>query len=242
MERTDEQQIEHDIGKRRDDQIIERPLAVAESVHDALAHIVHDDGQDANEVIPEVCDRVRQNLRRGAHPAQERRRQPHAHHRQNHAADQAQHHVRMDGSGHAVIVTRAEIAGNGHTCTHGEAGKKADEQKDQRAGRTDSRQRLIPQKPADDQCVRRIVKLLEHLTEKYRHGKLYDQLPCASLCHIQRISAHSAPFPSRKKYRGYSAICNRISETSRKCKPVFSVCCPALTAKQLPPPHLPAGW
>jgi len=113
----------------------------------------------------------------------------------------------MDGSGHAVIVTRAEIAGNGHTCTHGEAGKKADEQKDQRAGRTDSRQRLIPQKPADDQCVRRIVKLLEHLTEKYRHGKLYDQLPCASLCHIQRISAHSASFPSRKKYRGYSAVC-----------------------------------
>jgi len=206
MERADKQQIEHNIGKGRNDQIIERPLAVTEGVHDALAHIVHDDGQDANEVIPEVCDRVRQDLRRGAHPAQERRRQPHAHHRQNHAADQAQHHVRMDGSGHAVIVTRAKIAGDGHACAHGQAGKEADEQEDQRAGRTDGRQRLISQKPADDQRVRRIVKLLEHLTEEYRHGKLYDQLPRASLCHIQRISAHSASFPSRKKYRVHSAV------------------------------------
>ena len=112
----------------------------------------------------------------------------------------------MDGSGHAVIVTRAKIAGDGHACAHGQAGKEADEQEDQRAGRTDGRQRLISQKPADDQRVRRIVKLLEHLTEEYRHGKLYDQLPRASLCHIQRISAHSASFPSRKKYRVHSAV------------------------------------
>ena len=109
MERTDEQQIEHDIGKRRDDQIIERPLAVAESVHDALAHIVHDDGQDANEVIPEVCDRVRQNLRRGAHPAQERRRQQNAHDGQHDAAEQTQHHVGMNGLGYVAIVARAEV-------------------------------------------------------------------------------------------------------------------------------------
>ena len=206
MERADKQQIEHDIGKGRNDQIIERPLAVAERVHDALAHIVHDDGQNADEVIPEIRDCIRQDLRCSAHPAQERRRQPHAHHRQNHAADQAQHHVRVDGLGYAVIVTRAKIAGDGHACTHGQAGKEADEQEDQRAGRTDGRQRLISQKPADDQRVRRIVKLLEHLTEEYRHGKLYDQLPRASLCHIQRISAHSASFPSRKKYRVHSAV------------------------------------
>ena len=206
MERADKQQIEHNIGKGRNDQIIERPLAVTEGVHDALAHIVHDDGQNANEVIPEIRDRIRQNLRCGAHPAQERRRQPHAHDRQDHAADQAQHHVRVDGLGYAVIVTRAKIAGDGHACTHGQAGKEADEQEDQRAGRTDGRQRLISQKPADDQRVRRIVKLLEHLTEEYRHGKLYDQLPRASLCHIQRISAHSASFPSRKKYRVHSAV------------------------------------
>ena len=128
----------------------------------------------------------------------------------------------MDGSGHAVIVSGAEIAGNGHACAHGQTGKEADEQEDQRARRTDGRQRLIPQKPADNQRVRRIVKLLEHLTEKNRYGKLNNQLPCASLRHIQRISAHSASIPSRKKYRVHSAIYNSIPEIKRKCKPVSS--------------------
>lgn len=176
-EAADEQQIEHDIGQRRDDEVIERPLAVAKRVHDARAHVVHDDGQHAEEIILEIRDRVRQDLRRGAHPAQERRRQQNAHDGQHDAAEQTQHHVGMNGLGYAAIVARAEVPRDRDACAHGKPRKEADEQEDERPGRTDGRQRLIAEKPTDDQRVRRIVKLLKDLTEEHGHGKLRDQLP-----------------------------------------------------------------
>ena len=47
----------------------------------------------------------------------------------------------------------------------------ADEQEDERPGRTDGRQRLISQKPADDQRVRRIVKLLKQVAGHQRKCK-----------------------------------------------------------------------
>ena len=72
----------------------------------------------------------------------------------------------------------------------------ADEQEDERPGRTDGRQRLIAEKPTDDQRVRRIVKLLKDLTEEHGHGKLRDQLPRTAFRHIQRTSAQGASFPS----------------------------------------------
>ena len=230
-EAADEQQIEHDIGQRRDDEVIERPLAVAKRVHDALAHVVHDDGQHAEEIILEIRDRVRQDLRRGAHPAQERRRQQNAHDGQHGAAEQTQHHVGMNGLGYAAIVARAEVPRDRDACAHGKPRKKADEQEDERPGRTDGRQRLIAEKPTDDQRVRRIVKLLKDLTEEHGHGKLRDQLPRTAFRHIQRTSAQGASFPSVQrqltrylsvKNTASTAVTFSIPEMRTKSKPLSS--------------------
>ena len=75
-------------------------------------------------------------------------------------------------------------------CAHGKAFKKADKQEYQRTGRTDRRQRLVPQKAADDKRVRRVIKLLKNLTEQNRQSKARYQLPWAALCHVSRCAFH----------------------------------------------------
>ena len=74
----------------------------------------------------------------------------------------------MDGTGNTVVVASAEIARNGDACAHGHAHKEADEQENQRSGRTDGRQRPVAEETADDQRIRRVVKLLEKCSHQYR--------------------------------------------------------------------------
>ena len=157
VENRNKQQIQHDIGQRGQNQIIKRPAAVAEGVHDALAGIVHHNGQNAGEIIPEIGDRFRQNLRVGPHPPQERRCQPDADDCQEYAREQAEGHVRMHGARDLLVISGPKEAGDGHARAHGHAFKEADQQKDQRPGRADRRERFISKEPADDQRVRRII-------------------------------------------------------------------------------------
>ena len=102
----------------------------------------------------------------------------------------------MHGARDLLVISGPKEAGDGHARAHGHAFKEADQQKDQRPGRADRRERLITKKPADDQRVRRIIKLLENLAQKHWDREFDDQPPRAALRHIQRISAHSASFPS----------------------------------------------
>ena len=137
----------------------------------------------------------------------------------------------MNGLGYVAIVARAEVPRDRDACAHGKPRKEADEQEDERPGRTDGRQRLIAEKPTDDQRVRRIVKLLKDLTEEHGHGKLRDQLPRTAFRHIQRTSAQGASFPSVQrqltrylsvKNTASTAVIFSIPEMRTKSKPVSS--------------------
>ena len=137
----------------------------------------------------------------------------------------------MNGLGYAAIVACAEVARDRDACAHGKPRKEADEQEDERPGRTDGRQRLIAEKPADDQRVRRIVKLLKDLTEEHGNGKLRDQLPRTAFRHIQRTSAQGASFPSVQrqltrylsvKNTASTAVIFSIPEIRTKSKPLSS--------------------
>lgn len=75
-------QVERDVDERRNDQIVQGPPAVAEGVKNARAHVVEHRCQHAEEVVAEVFDRLRHDLRVGVHPGQKRRREEYADERQ----------------------------------------------------------------------------------------------------------------------------------------------------------------
>ena len=190
VEYGDEQQVEHDVDQRRENQVVQRAAAVAQRVHDALAGVVHHDGENAEEVVAEIGDGLRQDVRVGAHPAKEGRRQRNAENGQDNAAENGQQDVRMDGAGDARIISGSKIAGDGDARAHRHAGKEADDQEDQRSGRADGGQRLVAKKTADDQCVRGVVKLLEHLTEQNGNGKRSNEPPRLAAGHVHGRTIH----------------------------------------------------
>ena len=201
MEASDEEQVEGDVDEGRENQVVERTAAVTKGVHDALAGVVEYDGQHACKIVAEIGDGLRQNLRVSPHPAQDRRREGDAADRQQNTAAHADEDVCMDGTGNTVVVASAEIARNGDACAHGHAHKEADEQENQRSGRTDGCQRPVAEETADDQRIRRVVKLLKYLAEQHRDSKRYDQPPRAAVRHVPGRTLHKTSFPSQRNYR-----------------------------------------
>ena len=197
----DEEQVERDVDEGREDQVVERTAAVAEGVHDALAGVVEHDGQHACKIVAEIGDGVRQNLRVGSHPAQDRRGKDNAEACQQNTAANADENIRVDGTGNAVVVAGAEIARNGDARAHGHAHKEADEQENQRPGGADGCQRLVAEEAADDQRICRIVKLLKNLAEQHGNCKRHDQPPWAAMRHLPGRTLHKASIPSQRNFR-----------------------------------------
>lgn len=108
-ERADEQQVERDVDERRNDQIVQGPPAVAEGVQNARAHVVEHRCQHAEEVVAEVFDRLRHDLRVGIHPDEERRREEYADDRQDRTGNNAERQIRVNGARDVFIVARAEV-------------------------------------------------------------------------------------------------------------------------------------
>ena len=179
-----EQQIEHHVRHGGDDEVDERALAVAQGVHDAGADVVEHHGERAQEVVAEVLDGLRQHLRVGVHPHEQRGRERHAQHGQNKAADEAHGEVRVYGAENALPVLRAEAVRDDDARAERRAVEEADEKEDERARGADCRQRIGAQELPHDDGVRRVVQLLEDLAEKYGHGELDDEQVGAALRHV----------------------------------------------------------
>ena len=109
VERADKEQVESDVDKRRNDEIVQGAAAVTKGVQNARAHVVEHRCQHAEEVVAEVFDRLRHDLRVGVHPDEKRRREEHTDERQQCAGHNAERQVRMDGARDVFIVARAEI-------------------------------------------------------------------------------------------------------------------------------------
>lgn len=124
VEHADEQQVEHDVGERGENEVIERAAAVAHGVHDAGADVIEHDGDDAEEVVAEILDGLGQDLGVGAHPDEEGGREQHAGHGEDHAGDDAEGEVGMYGAGDSVLVAGSEAMRNDDTCAQRGAVKK----------------------------------------------------------------------------------------------------------------------
>ena len=177
MEHTDKQQIERDVHKRRQDQVIQRVAAVSHGLQDANAEVIHDDGYGARKIHPEIVDGVRQHVRIRLHEAQQLRRERHAEHRQHDARRQAEGQRRMDGRLEFLVVLRAVVACDDDARADGDAVEKADEQEDQTAGGADGGIGVLIQEAADDKGVSCVVELLENVSEQDRQGKKQHAAP-----------------------------------------------------------------
>ena len=136
---------------------MQRPPAVAEGVQNARAHVVEHRCQHAEEVVAEVFDRLRHDLRVGVHPDQKRRREEYADERQQCARHDTERQVRVDGARDVFIVARAEVPRDRDACAHGKSRKEACEQHDERAGRADSGKGVRAEVFAHNERVRRAV-------------------------------------------------------------------------------------
>ena len=89
----------------------------------------------------------------------------------------------MDGTLEGFFFTGAEIPGDDHAGSHGNAVKKADQKEDQVSGGADCRQGIAAEKISHDKRIGHIVKLLEKVSEKEGNGKSDNAFPDRSLRH-----------------------------------------------------------
>ena len=129
---ADEQNVQRDIDRRGQQQIIKRSFAVSERVHDALAGVIKHDCQHAGKIIAEIGDSVRQNLGVGAHPAKDGRRQQNAEDGEENAAQKVHENICVDGALDPCVVACSKVARDGNARAEGQALKEAGHQENQR--------------------------------------------------------------------------------------------------------------
>ena len=152
-------------------------LAVAHCVEDTHKDIVHHSENGTAEIPAEIADGLGQDLRRGTHPSQNGGCQCNTGNRENYAGRNAERHIRMDGTAHGGIVPGAEITGNQHAGTHGQAVEESHECKNQALGSTDGCQRIFTEKIANNPGIEGVVKLLKQITQKNRQHEQQQFLP-----------------------------------------------------------------
>ncbi len=130
----DKEPIQEDVKERRYDQVVQRPAAVPEGIHNTAADVIHDQCQRAHEIVAKIGNGAGEHVGIGLHESEHIRGKDYAHDRQQNAAEHAEHDVGMDGAGDLVAVIGAEIAGYDDTRAHGRAVEEAHKQKDQGAG------------------------------------------------------------------------------------------------------------
>ena len=117
-EACNEEDVERNVQKRGEYQIVQGALAVTEGAHDASAGVVHYHGEAAEEEVAEVFDSLRQNIGVGFHPHEEGGGQENAHEGQHDAAQERKHDVRMYRTGNFIVVLCAEVLRHDDARTH----------------------------------------------------------------------------------------------------------------------------
>ena len=166
-----QQQVQHHIGHRGQDEVIQRPLAVTHRLENAHGTVIQHYEQNAPEVDAQIIHRISQHLLRGVHQPEQRRRKAHAHKGKQGAGHQTARHGGAHGALHLVLVPGAERPGDDYTHAAVDTAHEAHQQKNQRAGGGDRRQGVFPHEIAHHQGVHHIIELLEHLAQKQGQGE-----------------------------------------------------------------------
>ena len=183
---ADQDQIQKDVDDGGDHEVDQRMTAVPYGLQYPDKKVVHHEGQRSGKIDPKICNGAGQNFSRSPHKYQDLRRGKDADEGQQQTADQTEGRGSMDGQPELFHIPRAEMFGNDNPGPDGDSIEKADHQKNQAAGRTDCGKSGISDKIADDQRIRRIIKLLKKISPKKGKRKCNNTFPDRTLCHKRK--------------------------------------------------------
>ena len=173
-----EQDIEHYIAQTAENQHIQRAARIADRAENARADVVNQHENYADKVNAHVCRRAADHVLRRVHHAKPERREQIAQHGKRYAAQQRHGDGRMYAARDAVWVVRAVMLRDDYGRAAGKADEEADQQVDQRAcGTAHGGKRFLAHKVAHDDCVGRVVQLLEERPQHDGKEKLQQLLP-----------------------------------------------------------------
>ena len=187
-ERRHEQQIKHHIEERRDQQEIQRRPAVAQRAQKRRRNVIPKLEHQPRGIDAEVQNRLRQQRLRRAEEAAQQKLRAQKPDRAHHKSHRQHQHDRCRGIPAQLFgPPGAKILRDENARANGEAQRQRRKQDRQRRARADSRERLLPLKIADDNGIRRIIELLQQVSQHDRQRKLQNKLPGRApgqvLCH-----------------------------------------------------------
>ena len=202
IQHTDQKIIQRHIEHRREDQVVQRRLAVADGAQYAHTEVIHNDRDRAEEVEAEILHGVSKVALLRLHQAQQQRRGQNADDREQQTREQAERNGRMDRRVELFFVLRAVIARDDNARAHGDTGEKADKQKHEAARGGHGGIFGIGTEMTDDPSVGCVIKLLKDLPEQDRHGKKRQILPDRSF-RQGHVLLHRTPRSACGTFHGY---------------------------------------
>ena len=230
-----EQQIEHDVEQRRDDEEVQRRAAVAHGAHDPAEGVVHHHADRAGKDDADIGDGELHHVLGRAHQAQQPGRERRAGERQQRGGDQVEGHGGVDRQTHLFLVPRAEEAGDDDARADRDADEEADEQKAQVARRADGGERAVADEIAHDQRVRHVIELLKQVPDEHGRGKAEHLSADAALGHQKLSGTQSFHLKTRCRiqplYDARGASVNRLTARQRRAAPFAGPSSPGSRAR-----------
>ena len=193
MEPEHEQQVEHCIQQRGNDQEHQRAGRIPHGAQDAAAHVVEQDARDPGKVDGQVIPRLVPHVFRRLHEAKHRLNDGQADGCGYRADDEGHGDRGMHGQAQPLAVVRAVPLRD----DHGRAGRKArteaDDGVDDRTRGAHCRLGRLPHELSDDKGIHHVVQLLKQQAQCHRHGKCQQMPPDAPGGHVRIGSCHSLP-------------------------------------------------
>ena len=164
-----EQKIQHRIGRRADDQEVQRPPRIPHRAQDARAHII-DHGRDHAGKIPlQIDDRILQRPLGWVEQDERRPRHGDAEDGHDGADENGEQDGRVDGPADQRLFPCPVMLGDDDSRAGGQPDKKADDQIDDRQIRAaDGGQRRLAHEPPENDGVDHGIQLLQERAEHDR--------------------------------------------------------------------------
>ena len=172
----DKDQIQHHVDDTGSGQTVQRALGVAHGPQQRTAKVVQHGHGHSDKINFKVQRRKVDHILRAAHQLQQAARSAKAHHRQQHAADQAQRYGGVHRVLHALFVPGAKAPGCHHVGTQRKPDEQVDKQVDQRAVGANGGQRRAARKAPYHHNIGGIEQQLQNAGCRQRHGKQDDLL------------------------------------------------------------------
>ena len=191
MKYNDEYQIQHNIQQSRQNQKIQRHLAVSQCPQDACQKIIEHLGQYAGADNHNIRIGICKNIFRCMHQNKPRLHKHHKcrgkHQSHNQRQERSSHH----GSAHGRHISGAEFLSGKHgkSCCH--SNHESIDQKHDCPCASHGSQGFISHKFSYNYRIGHIIKLLKHISDENRQSKIKDNFHRTSCCHIRLNCFHS---------------------------------------------------